>query len=378
MSPQRRLGIVKKVKRVVVKVGTAVLTTPTGTLDEDQVARLADQVALLCERGVKVVVVTSGAIGAGMATLGMKKRPAELPRLQAAAAVGQGKLIAAYEKHFSRKGFHAAQILLTREDLDERRRYLNVSNTLHTLLSMGAIPVVNENDTISVEEIGFLENDALSMLTAGLVQADLLVALSSIRGLYENPSAPLEQRRVVEVVEGVDGAVAALASGEKSARGSGGMEAKLKAVSAATSIGIPVVIADGREDRVLLRLFDGENLGTLFIPKPEREESRKLWIRFGGRPRGMIRVDEGASKALVAGGKSLLPSGIVAVEGAFERGDVVLVAARDGAEIGRGLANYSAAEVDKIKGLKTPAIAGALGACPYAEVIHRNNLALTQ
>jgi len=179
-------------------------------------------------------------------------------------------------------------------------------------------------------------------------------------------------------VEGVDGAVAALASGEKSARGSGGMEAKLKAVSAATSIGIPVVIADGREDRVLLRLFDGENLGTLFIPKPEREESRKLWIRFGGRPRGMIRVDEGASKALVAGGKSLLPSGIVAVEGAFERGDVVLVAARDGAEIGRGLANYSAAEVDKIKGLKTPAIAGALGACPYAEVIHRNNLALTQ
>ncbi|HRU07163.1 MAG TPA: glutamate 5-kinase, partial [Candidatus Brocadiia bacterium] len=359
MSPQRRLGIVKKVKRVVVKVGTAVLTTPTGTLDEDQVARLADQVALLCERGVKVVVVTSGAIGAGMATLGMKKRPAELPRLQAAAAVGQGKLIAAYEKHFSRKGFHAAQILLTREDLDERRRYLNVSNTLHTLLSMGAIPVVNENDTISVEEIGFLENDALSMLTAGLVQADLLVALSSIRGLYENPSAPLEQRRVVEVVEGVDGAVAALASGEKSARGSGGMEAKLKAVSAATSIGIPVVIADGREDRVLLRLFDGENLGTLFIPKPEREESRKLWIRFGGRPRGMIRVDEGASKALVAGGKSLLPSGIVAVEGAFERGDVVLVAARDGAEIGRGLANYSAAEVDKIKGLKTPAIAGA-------------------
>jgi len=378
MSPQRRHSIVKRVKCVVVKVGTVVLTTPAGMLDEEQVARLADQVAVLRERGVQVVVVTSGAIGAGMATLGMKKRPSELPRLQAAAAVGQGKLIAAYEKHFSRKGFHAAQILLTREDLDERRRYLNVSNTLHTLLGMGAIPVVNENDTISVEEIGFMENDALSMLTAGLVQADLLIALSSIRGLYENPGAPPEQRRVVEVVEGVDEAVAALASGEKSSRGSGGMEAKLKAVQAATSSGIPVVIADGREDRVLLRLFDGENLGTLFMPKPEREESRKLWIRFGGRPKGTIRVDDGAVKALVAGGKSLLPSGVLGVSGDFARGDVVLVEGRDGMEVGRGLVNYSAEEVARIKGLKTPAIAGALGACPYAEVVHRNNLVVTR
>ena len=377
MSPRRRLDIVGQVSRLVVKVGTAVLTTPQGTLDTARVAALAEQIDTLRERGVKVVVVTSGAIGAGMAELGMPERPTQLPLLQAAAAVGQGKLIAAYERCFSKHGYHAAQILLTREDLDERSRYLNASNTLRALLELGAVPIVNENDTVSVEEIGFMENDALAMLTAGLAHADLLIALSGIDGLYENPDAPAAERRVIEVVEGVDEAVAALASGERSPGGSGGMEAKLEAVRAATGVGIPVIIAGGATPNVLVRLLDGENLGTLFMPRPSRMRSRKLWIGYGGRLRGRIVVDEGARRAIAERGKSLLPSGVVRVEGEFRRGDLALLLTGDGTGFARGLSNYSSSEIERIAGLQTADIAGALGSCPYEEVVHRDNLALS-
>ena len=376
MSHQRRLEIVRRVERVVVKVGTAVLCGDSGKLDYAQVERLAEQVGGLHATGVKVVVVTSGAIGAGMAALGLARRPTALPMLQAAAAIGQGKLMAAYEQVFSKRGCHAAQVLLTREDLDERRRYLNASNTLNTLLELGAVPVVNENDTVSVEEIGFLENDALAMTVAGLVRADLLVALSRIDGLYENPDAAPEERRVVEVVEGVDEAVAALASTERSTGGSGGMRAKLEAFRAATGVGVPVMIANGGEPNVLLRLFKGEALGTLFMPRPGRVKSRKLWLGFGARPKGRILVDAGARKALVDRGKSLLPSGVLDVVGDFRQGDLAAVATADGEEFARGLVNYSAEDVRRIRGLQSDRIVEALGACPYAEVIHRDNLAL--
>lgn len=376
MSHQRRLEIVRRVERVVVKVGTAVLCGDSGKLDDGQVERLAEQVDGLHATGVKVVVVTSGAIGAGMAALGLERRPTALPMLQAAAAIGQGKLMAAYEQVFSKRGYHAAQVLLTREDLDERQRYLNACNTLNTLLDLGAVPVVNENDTVSVEEIGFLENDALAMTVAGLVRADLLVALSSIDGLYENPDAPLEERRVVEVVEGVDEAVAALAGSERSVGGSGGMTAKLEAFRDATEVGVPVMIANGAEPNVLLRLFEGEALGTLFMPRPGRVRSRKLWLGFGARPKGSIVVDAGARRALVERGKSLLPSGILEVRGAFGRGDLAAVVTAEGEEFARGLSNYSAEEVRRIRGLKSDRIAEALGDCPYPEVIHRDNLTL--
>ena len=376
MSQARRLEIVRGVERLVVKVGTAVLCEASGALDYGQVRRLAEQVDFLHSAGVKVVVVTSGAIGAGMAALGLAERPTALPLLQASAAIGQGKLMAAYERVFSERGYHAAQILLTREDLDERARYLNASNTLRALLDMGAVPVVNENDTVSVEEIGFLENDALAMLVAGLARADLLVALSSIDGLYENPDAPADQRRVVDLVEGVDEAVTALASGEMSARGRGGMTAKLDAVRSATSVGIPVIIANGREPEALPRLFRGERLGTIFMPAAAKMRSRKMWIGFGSRPRGVIVVDEGARRAIVDRGTSLLPSGVCEVEGAFRPGDVATLATKAGGEFARGLANYSAEDVKRICGLKTSEIADALGSCPYEEVIHRDNLVL--
>jgi glutamate 5-kinase len=374
MYTQRRLQIIESARRVVVKVGTAVLTHANGSLDYDQVASLAEQTHLLRQRGVKVVVVTSGAIGAGMAELGMNTRPTELPLLQAAAAVGQGKVMGAYERSFSGHGYHAAQMLLTREDLDERSRYLNAVNCLNALLELGAVPVVNENDTISVEEIGFLENDALAMLVANLAHADLLIALSSIDGLYENPDDPPERRRVVEVVDGVNEAVHALASSERSARGRGGMEAKLRSAQAATNVGVPVIIANGRLPGALPRIFSGEKLGTLFLPASRKMQSRKRWISLGRRPRGRIVVDDGARRAVVSLGKSLLPSGIVAVEGEFQPGDLVLLGGGGDREFARGLVNYCADDVRRIRGLKTTEIARVLGACPYPEVIHRDNL----
>ena len=377
MYTQQRTDILTRARRLVVKVGTAVITREHGTISYDQLSRLAEQVDALRQRDIEVVVVTSGAIGAGMAELGMRTRPTALPLLQAAAAVGQGKLMAAYDQCFSRHGYHAAQILLTREDLDERQRYLNAANTLNALLEVGAVPVVNENDTISVEEIGFLENDTLAMLVASLAHADLLVALSSIDGLYENPDAPLAERRVVEIVNGVDEAVRALASGERSGMGRGGMEAKLASAEAATAVGIPVIIANGHAAGILPRLVDGEKLGTLFLPRGPRLASRKRWIRFGTRPRGTVRVDRGARRALVRDGKSLLPSGITGVDGSFHRGDLVLIAADGEPEFARGLVNYAADEVRAIQGLKTGEIAAVLGGCPYEEVVHRSNMVIT-
>ena len=334
--------------KIVVKVGTNVLAAPGKSLDEARIESLSEQIAQLVDGGRQVVLVTSGAIGAGMAELGIQKRPTLLPQLQAAASVGQGKLVSHYDAALRKHGLHAGQILLTREDLDSRERYLNASNTIHALFEMRCVPVINENDTISTDEIRFGDNDLLAALVTHLVQADLLVLLTCVPGVCAQEPCPRAVRyvhegltwgrdelAVLDVVDKVDKEVSALASGERSPGGLGGMESKLEAARIATEAGEAAVIADGTSQGILPRLIGGERVGTLFLPAAKRLRSRKRWIRFSSRPRGSVVVDEGAQVALREKGKSLLPSGVTGVEGEFEPGDVVRVKGPDGKEFAR-------------------------------------------
>jgi len=370
--------LIGNVKSVVVKIGTAALSNKTGGLDESRVESLAAQVHALRRRGVKVTVVSSGAIGCGMNLLGLKRRPTRLPELQACAAVGQGRLAAVYERCFSRWGYHAAQVLLTREDIDDRRRYLNASNAIRSILDYDAVPLVNENDMISVEEITFGDNDGLAALVTNLVRADLLILLTVVDGLYENPRGAPGKRRVIDVVEKVTDEIVALAAAGKSAGGKGGMRSKIEAARVATATGETVLIANAGKPRILERVFDGENLGTLFLPAKTRMGSRKRWLRFGSRPKGAVIVDAGARRALEERGKSLLPSGIAGVTGDFARGDLVSIRGEDGREFARGLVNYSAAEIERIKGHNTADIRRILGDAPYKAAIHRDHLVLNE
>jgi len=363
-------------RRIVVKVGTNVLAGRDGRLDDERVGAVADQVAYLVRDGRQVALVSSGAIGCGMNELGLAGRPTTLPLSQAVASVGQGKLMSRYERHFRRHGLHAGQILLTHDDFDDRRRYLNAANTIHALFELPCVPVINENDTISTEEIRFGENDRLAALVTHLIRAELLVLLTSVPGLYAEPPGPGKEGRVLEVVKKVDAATQALAYDEKTALGIGGMKSKIEAARIATAAGEAALIADGREPDVMRRIMSGERLGTLFTPAAGRMKSYKRWIRFTSRPRGSVCVDEGARAALLERGKSLLPSGIVSVDGDFQPGDVVRVVGPDGDEFARGLTNYSAHDVARIKGCHSSKIEPILGYKYYDEVIHRNNLAV--
>ena len=365
-------------RRLVVKVGTNVLAAPGTPLDESRVAALAEQIAGLVGDGRQVALVTSGAIGCGMAELGLKKRPSTLPMSQAAASVGQGVLMAHYERHFRSHGLHAAQILLTHEDFDSRSRYLNAANTIHALFELPCVPVVNENDTISTAEIQFGENDRLAALLTHLIRAELLVLLTCAPGLCaERPRAGREAR-VIDVVERVDEKVKALVYDEKTALGVGGMGSKIEAARVTTAAGEAAVIADGRAPDVLSRLLAGEPVGTLFVPAAGKLSSRKRWLRFTSRPRGTVHVDAGAQAALAERGKSLLPSGVTGVEGEFDRGDVVRLKGPGGEEFARGLCNYSHAEVERIKGRHSSRIAKILGHKHYDEIVHRDNMALVK
>ncbi|OHB38860.1 MAG: glutamate 5-kinase [Planctomycetes bacterium RIFCSPHIGHO2_02_FULL_50_42] len=374
MKENYRKEIISKTKRLVVKVGTGVITTKDGLLDMTQVASISRQAVGLRRRGYEVAVVSSGAVGAGMGELGMRKRPTTLPEIQAAAAVGQSKLIGAYDDCFKMEGYHAAQILLTREDLEGRHRYLNTCNTISALFGLKVIPVINENDTVSVEEISFSDNDALSVLVANLLRAELLVMLSSVDGLYRRPDKGVE---LIPLVEEITADIEGLASRSKTHLGMGGMESKLRAARIATNSGGAVVIANGRAPDVLIKIMEGEELGTLFIPVREKLTSRKRWIGFTLRPKGKIYVDDGAYDALSKRGKSLLASGIADVDGDFERGDVVSVfATGNNTEFARGLTNYSSAELMKIQGQSSTSIKRILGSKPYDEVVHRDNMVL--
>ncbi len=361
-----------RVTLCVVKVGSGVLSAGTDRLDVAVIRRLAREIASLKAGGRAVVVVSSGAILAGRERLGIKSRPATTLLKQAAAAVGQGRLMRLWDEAFGRVGLAAAQILLTRDDFRDRPRYLNARNTIQELLRLGAVPVINENDTLAVEEIKFGDNDVLSALVAGLCGAGLLILLTDQEGLYSSdPRVSPAARLIPSVREGQDPA----GIGRPGPHGSGGMESKVGAARMAANSGIPTVIAQGSRQGILKAVLEGRERGTLFVPRAAPLARRKQWLAFASHPRGEIHVDAGAQEALVRRAKSLLPSGVRSVSGSFAAGDAVSLVA-DGVEFGRGLTNYGSKELDKIKGLKTAEIERVLGAKLPDEVVHRDNLAL--
>lgn len=364
----------KKSRRVVVKVGTSTLTHSNGQLNLERMERLVRELADLHNRDVEVILVSSGAIGTGANRMGLKKIPKTLPEKQALAAIGQGRLLHMYEKFFAEYGKTVAQVLLTREDLDERIRYLNATNTLLAILNMQVIPIINENDTVIVEEIKIGDNDTLSTMVAGIVNADLLIILSDVDGLYDSDPRINKEARLQSEVNEVTPEMESNAASRGTTFASGGMLTKLKSASICMAAGIPMVIANSAEKNVIRRIFDGEELGTVFLPKEAKMHARKKWLAFGTVLHGELTVDAGAEQALVNRGKSLLASGVVKADGEFDRGTVVGVLTPDGKEIARGLVNYSAEEIRRIAGKKSSDIEKILGSKDYDEVIHRDNL----
>jgi glutamate 5-kinase len=372
-----RQEVIALAHTVVVKVGTNVLTRADGALEPARVQALADQLQRLRAASRKVVLVSSGAIGAGVGRLGLGRRPADLPHLQACAAVGQGCLMRAYEDCLARYNIPTAQLLLTAGDFDNRARYLNVRNTILTLLEWGCLPVINENDTVSVAEIRFGDNDHLAALVTNLLQAPLLVILSFVDGLYTaDPSADPSAKRL-DTVPLIDAAVLEKAGPGRSALGSGGMRSKLRAARLVTSAGESVIMAGGERPDVLDAVLRADPVGTLFLPQGGAMTAWKRWLGYAARPRGRYVVDAGARQAVQSQGRSLLPIGVVRVVGSFGKGDVVALCDVDGAEFARGLTNYTSATADRLRGLRSEQIRELLGELPYEEVIHRDNLVVT-
>jgi glutamate 5-kinase len=373
---EQRKELLKGVRRVVIKVGSAVLTE-NGALHRPTIFRLSEEIAFLKKKGFQVTLVSSGAIAAGLGRLGIKKKPETIPQKQAVAAIGQGRLIQIYEEAFDRDNLKVAQILLTRDDLTHRGRYLNARNTLTTLLNWGIIPIINENDTVAVEEIKFGDNDNLSALITHLIDGDLLIILTDLDGLYNRDPRQDPQAELISVVEKVDGQVIRYTSLSSGEWGLGGMRTKIKAARMVTVQGTPVIIANGRREGILKELIKGKPWGTLFLPQKQSLNRKKQWIAYTLKPRGEIILDEGARKALVEKGRSLLPSGIVAVQGRFGVGSCVGCLDREGRRVAKGLVNYSSSDLEKIKGLKTSEIEKRLDFKQSDEAIHRDNLVVT-
>ena len=372
MGSRRQLG---RVRRLVVKVGSGLVTTPGAGPDRRRITALADELAAARADTRDVVLVTSGAIATGMARLALPQRPRSIPEKQAAAAVGQSALMRYYEAAFKRHGLAVGQVLLTAQDIGDRARYLNARNTLLSLLRFGVVPIVNENDTVAVEEIKVGDNDNLSALVASLIEADLLVLLTDVDGLYTANPAVDSAARKLDTVDAVTDEIVRLVWDGAGTGSVGGMATKLQAAQKAAAAGVPMIIANGRADRPLGRLLRGEPLGTYFAPKSDRLGARKRWIGFAVPPQGRLTVDAGAVRALTLGGKSLLPSGVVEVEGDFAAGEVVAVVGEaDGKEFARGLVNFDAPELRRIRGAKTREIEPRLGYKSFDEVIHRDNL----
>ncbi|MHB8535103.1 MAG: glutamate 5-kinase [Sulfuricaulis sp.] len=363
----------KKTRRVVVKIGSALLTRDGQGLNSDGIQDWVAQIARLRGREIEVVLVTSGAVAAGMQRLGRGVRPHALHELQAMAAVGQMNLVQVYESAFQRHGLHTAQILLTHDDLTHRKRYLNSRSTLHTLLSLGVVPVVNENDTVATEEIRFGDNDTLAALVANLVEADLLLILTDQRGLYDrDPRLDPEAKLLTEGIAG-DKQLLTMAGGS-GALGRGGMRTKLAAAEKAAHSGASTLIASGREENVITRILDGEAIGTYLKAAQGRVAARKQWLAGHDRASGKLRLDAGAVKVIREGGRSLLPVGVKAVEGVFTRGEIVSCFDPDGREVARGLVNYSSEEAARILGQASDKIESLLGYVDEPELIHRDNL----
>ncbi|MFA5864375.1 MAG: glutamate 5-kinase [Phycisphaerae bacterium] len=367
-----REKIVRSAKRLVIKIGTNALTDQKGQLDTRLIGTLATQVWKLKEAGKDIVIVSSGAIGAGIGVLKLPGRPKELSMLQAAAAVGQNKLMQFFEKGFSKYDIPVAQILVTRADFVDRRRYLNIERTLSALNRLNAVPIINENDTVAVDENRFGDNDLIAALVANLIHADLLVILTTVTGLLD------EAGNRVDFVPKVEDKTLSLLRQEKSPLGSGGMQSKLQAVKLATNAGIDTIIANGRQPEILTHLIlGGKKSGTVFAGSSRKVSGKLRWIASAARTMGKIIVDEGAARMIISGGKSLLPIGITSVEGSFERGDVVAVANLTGQELARGLTNYSTDELLKIKGRRSEDLRKLMGPECLDEAIHRDNLIVT-
>lgn len=372
-----RSEILSHANKIVIKVGSSTLTHANGRLHLERLDRLAMQLADLRNSGKDVILVSSGAVAAGLGRLGITRRPKSMPERQAAAAVGQGLLMQIYAKIFSEYDQVVAQVLLTREDLDHRVRYLNARNTLLTLLGYGVIPIVNENDTVATEELRVLyigDNDTLSALVASVVGADLLILLSDVDAVYDkNPREYSDAKRIPVITE-ITPEIIAGAGGAGSNRGTGGMTTKMEAARIATCSGTAMVLADGSTPSILSQIMAGDEVGTIFLPKREVLLERQRWIAFAGCPMGTVSIDPGAVTALLKQGKSLLPSGITQVDGEFHPGDLVQVLNSEGQEVARGLTNYGDEELRRIQGRKSMEIQQLLGYKHYDEVIHRNNM----
>jgi len=372
-----RKTLLGKCRRVVVKIGSAVLTSSGEGLDQKRIEQLAAEISVIMDRKKEVIIVSSGAIAAGLAKMGLKRtKSMPLPLKQAAAAVGQSRLMWMYEKTFGAHGRKVAQVLLTRDDLSSRNRFLNARSTINTLLEHDVIPIINENDTVAVDEIRFGDNDNLSGMVVHLADADLLVVLSDIDGLYTadprtNPDAkyiPLVEKITAELERGAGDAFTGV--------GTGGMRSKIMAAKKVSAFGAAMVILNGKKTGVLKALFDGQEVGTLFLPKETRDSGKKHWIAYTACSSGGVVVDDGGRDALVNRGKSLLPGGIVRVEGSFKAGDCVNCSDLKGNVFARGLSKYSSEELDRIKGLKTAQIAAVLGHKDYDEAIHRDDMVI--
>jgi glutamate 5-kinase len=371
-----RQEVVAEAQTLVIKVGTNVLAGADGTLDQARIQALADGVQRIRQSGKKVALVSSGAIGAGIGRLGLGKRPTDLRHLQACAAVGQSFLMRAYEECLSRAGIPTAQILLTAGDFDNRTRYLNARNTINTLLEWGCLPIINENDTVSVSEIRFGDNDHLAAMVTNLLRASVLILLTNVAGLYSADPKVDPDAKVVSTVPYIDPDVLGMAGASKSALGSGGMRSKLRAARLATAAGESVIIANGSVAGILDAIFAAESAGTLFLPHGTSLPSWKRWLGFTAQPRGRLTLDAGAVAAVRDKGGSLLPIGVVKVQGDFSKGAVVALCDASGSEVGRGLTNYSSTDARRILGLRTEQIGELFGTLPYEEIIHRDNLVM--
>jgi glutamate 5-kinase len=364
-------------KKILIKVGSAVLTGKDG-LDLKIIDAFVRDMSNLVKKGYSIVLVTSGAIVSGKHRMNITEKLKSIPEKQAAAAIGQGRLMRVYSKSFEKNGLYVAQILLTLSDVTDRQRYLNIRNTLSVLTEWGAIPIINENDTVAVDEIKFGENDNLAAMIANIIEADLFINLTSIDGLYDSNPMVSKKAKLIRVVREFSEEIEAAATEETSSAGTGGMKSKVLAAKKVTAIGIPCIIAPGKRKNVLTDIMAGKEIGTLFLPMANRLNSKKYWIAFTLRPRGKLVIDDGAKKALLEKGKSLLPSGIIEVEGNFDLGDPVSCVGRDGTVLAKGIVNFSSSEIDKIKGVKSGQINQILGHKDYDEVIHRDNLAITK
>ncbi len=374
VGKEKRKKVLEKARRIVVKVGSSILASLEKGLHYETFSHLTKEISELKRQGYEIVLVSSGAIAAGMEKLGYKTRPQSITQKQATAAVGQSRLIHIYENYFSRYQQMVAQVLLTHDDLSHRRRFLNARNTLLALLELGIIPIINENDTVVVDEIKVGDNDNLSALITNLIGADLLIILTDIEGICERDPRSHPDAKCISLIEDIDADMEGVMGETKSQMSVGGMASKIQAARKASRFGIPTVVACGTKKEVLRQILKGKEIGTLILPKMKTLSSRKHWIAFNLKPKGDVIVDEGAKKAIVQKGKSLLPSGVLEVRGSFGRGDSISCVGPRGKEFARGLVNYSVQELDKIKGLRTGEIEKVLGYKYSDEIIHRDDL----